>query len=134
MIVRKTNHLVRKGFSLMEIMVVVAIIMVLVGGGTYFYMKYQQDAHIAKATQSVRALSLAVESYKLKNNDYPADLSQLLQPDDSGHPYLDSDALRTPWGGQYNYDPNGPNNNGFKADIWVDSPNGKRIGNWAGAS
>jgi type II secretory pathway pseudopilin PulG len=114
----------------MEILVVVAIILVLASSGFVFYQRYQDDAKLTMAKQGVKALETVVETYKMKNHDYPSDLSALLQPDDTGKPYVSADALRTPWGGQYQFNPSGPRNNGFKPDIWAEAPNGVQIGNW----
>jgi hypothetical protein len=56
----------------------------------------------------------------------------LAQPDaDGSRPAINSaDALIDPWGRPYNYDPNGPRNNGNKPDIWAVAPDGALIGNW----
>lgn len=135
MIARTSKPLVRSGFSLMEIMVVVAIIMILIGGGTVYYMNYKEQALATKAKTGVRTLETAVLGYQMRHNDLPSDLHVLLQPDpDTGKPYCDGEVLMSPWSDRpYQYNPQGPNNNGLKPDIWVDSPNGKRIGNWPGA-
>jgi prepilin-type N-terminal cleavage/methylation domain-containing protein len=125
--------MVRGGFTLMEILVVVAIILILVGGGTFYLLKNRDEAMIMKAKAGVKALETTVLSYNVKHGQYPGSLQELLQPDDSGHAYCDAEALVTPWKAQYQYDPSGPNNGGQKPDIWADGPNGRRIGNWPGA-
>ncbi len=135
MVIRSSRQLRRAGFSLMEILVVVAIILILMGGGTFLLLKNRDDALISKAKMGVKSLELAVQSYNLKNNQYPGSLQELTQADDTGKPYCDAETLITPWGnGQYQYDPSGPNNAGHKPDIWADGPNGRRIGNWPGAN
>jgi general secretion pathway protein G len=141
MIVRTTRRAarqaVRGAFTLMEMLVVVAIIVILAGGGTFYYMKYLDEAKINKAKIQIKSIETAVEAYKTNPNhdEYPANLMVLTQRDaDGGRPALDVDALKTPWGKQYGYDPAGPRNGGNKADIWADAPNGKVIGNWPGGS
>jgi prepilin-type N-terminal cleavage/methylation domain-containing protein len=125
----------RPGFSLMEIMVVVAIIMILIGGGTMMWMNYKDQALVTKAKAGLKSLDTAVQAYEMRNHERPNDLQVLLQPDpDTGKAYCDSDVLMSPWSDRpYQYNPQGPQNNGQKADIWVDAPSGKRIGNWPGA-
>jgi general secretion pathway protein G len=135
MISRRNNHRqVRDAFTLVEILVVVAIILILLGGGSFLLLRNRDDALIARAKMSIRSLETAVQAYELKNNQKPASLQDLTVPDDTGKPYCDAAAITTPWNGQYGYDPNGANNGGMKPDIWADTPNGKRIGNWPGAS
>lgn len=122
----------RGGFTLMEMMVVVAILVVLAGIGGYYYSKSLDDAKASAAKVQCKVLSDAVEAYKIKNGDYPASLQALTQPEpDGSRASLDPDALRTPWGGQYMYDPSGPNNGGNKPDIWAETRQGQRIGNWS---
>ena len=136
MIVRhspRPHHVARAAFTLMELLVVVAILVVLAGVGGVIYMKYLDDAKISAAKLQVKNLSEAAEAYKIKHGDYPASLDTLTQPDDDGQgkPYLDRDALTTPWGGTYQYEAAGQNNK-YKPDIWADAPGGGRIGNWSG--
>src|SRR5262245_34485716 len=108
MIARKTTrHAVRGAFTLMEMLVVVAIIVILAGGGTFYYMKYLDEAKVNKAKIAVKTLEQAVEAYYIKHGEYPPTLAALTQRDpDGGKPYMDAEALKTPWNGQYGYDPN----------------------------
>ena len=134
MVVRKTQLVARSAFTLMEMMVVVTIIVMLAGGGTYYYMKYLDDAKVSTAKAGVRKLTDTVEMYKLKHGDYPDTLQVLTQRDDENpKPYIDQEALKTPWGGQYGYDKGGANNGGAKPDIFADGPNGVKVGNWPGS-
>jgi general secretion pathway protein G len=130
----RTHRAVRRhAFTLMEMLVVVAIIVMLAGLGGYYYIKQLDQAKRSTAKNQVKTtLTTAVESYYIDHNsNYPASLDVLLVGDDQGYgPYLKTaDALRDPWGNPYHYDPNGPNNAGRQPDIWSDSPQGQ-IGNW----
>ena len=121
----------RSAFTLMEMMVVVAIIVVLAGVGGYYYTKSLDEAKINAARAQTKILTEAAEHYKLNNGDYPPNLVALTQPSaDGSRPYLDPDALKTPFGGQYNYDASGPRNGGNKPDIWAETRQGQQIGNW----
>jgi len=125
---RKARH----AFTLMEMLVVVAIIVMLAGLGGYYYIKQLDTAKQSTArTQVKTTLTQAVETYYIQHNStYPPSLDALLMPDDFGGPYLKTaDALRDPWGHPYQYDPNGTNNAGRQPDIWAQSPAGP-IGNW----
>jgi general secretion pathway protein G len=132
MIARNTRRALRRAFTLMEMLVVVAIIVILAGGGTFYYLKYLDEAKVNKAKMQVKALETAVEAYYVKHQEYPQSLLVLTQREaDGSKAAMDADALKTPWGAQYNYDPNGGRNGGNKPDIWADSPQGP-IGNWPG--
>ena len=98
------------------------------------YADVVERAKINRAKMAVKSLETAVEAYYLQHGEYPLSLAVLTQREvDGGKAYLDADALKTPWGSQYNYDPVGPSNGGNKPDIWADGPQGKRIGNWPAA-
>jgi len=124
---------VRPAFSLMELLVVVAIIVLLASIGGYYFMGALENAKKdAASTQVKGTLTPAVDAYKIDHGTYPASLQALLARSDNGKgPYLKSaEALTDPWGRAYQYNPAGPNNNGLAPDIWAESPEGQ-IGNWA---
>jgi general secretion pathway protein G len=125
--------MVRRAFTLMEMLVVVAIIVVLAGVGGYYYMNAMDTAKVKAAKGQVQILTQAAQTYELDNGSWPADLGVLLQPNPlTGKPYLENaDAVITPWQTPYRYDPSGQHNNRVKPDIWAEGPNGLVIGNWS---
>lgn len=134
MLIRRQNRWRsdRLGFTLMEVLVVVAILVILAGTASVFLFKYLDDAKANRAQADIRTLTTACQTYKLKNGDYPESLNELWQPQDgSTKPYVDSAAaLVDPWGKQYVYDPSGQNNGGLKPDISTTDPDGVPITNW----
>ncbi len=122
----------RSAFTLLEVLIVAAIILVLAGAGGMTFMKYLDEAKKDRATMDVKTLSTACQAYQIKNGSPPATLATLAQADaDGGKPYIDTqELLRDPWGGAYQYDANGAHNNGLKPDIWATAPDGALIGNW----
>ena len=128
----------RAAFTLMEMLVVVAIIVVLAGIGGAYFMGRLEESRVNAAKLQAEVLSKAVQQYKVDHNEFPTDLSLLLQKDADGHgPYLErADALLDPWGRQYQYDINGSNNTRVGAvvqipDVFTMPPGGTMmVGNW----
>jgi general secretion pathway protein G len=123
----------RAAFTLMEMLVVVAIIVALAGIGGYFLLGQLATSQKDVASAQVKGpLTNAVKTYYIRHNTWPPSLEQLLAADNKGAAILeDRDALKDPWGQPYHYDPSGPNNQGRKPDIWAVAPDGSQIGNWA---
>jgi general secretion pathway protein G len=134
MIVRKTNSVVRGAFTLMEMLVVVAILVVLAGIGGYYYMGSLDKAKENAAKLQIDVLTKACQAYEVENGERPASLVALTQPYGNNAPKLDDPSkLMDPWNKQYQYNAQGSNNQGMKPDIWTVSPKGAQIGNWPGA-
>ena len=124
----------RSGFTLMEVLVVVAILLVLASVATISIFRYLDDANKSKAHLDLKALTESCKGYKLKNGDFPDSLDQLLTPPDGGKPYLETrESLIDPWGQPYRYDKSGANNGGLRPDIYCTTPDGETIGNWMAA-
>jgi general secretion pathway protein G len=109
MIFRKqaTEQTVRAGFTLMELLVVVSIIVVLAGLGGFYYFGVQYNAKRDSAVTQMRAtLAPAVEIYKAEHDVWPTSLEVLLQKDEYGRgPYLKNrQAITDPWGRFYQLD------------------------------
>ena len=101
----------QKGFSLIEIMVVVVILGILASIVVPKLMSRPDEARVVKAKQDVLALQNAVELYKLDNGFYPTTdqgLNALVEkPQSSPMPnnwksYLKS-LPKDPWGRDYMY-------------------------------
>jgi general secretion pathway protein G len=130
---RRPAH--RAGFTLMEMLVVVAIIVALASLGLYYFMGSLKESQEGLAKTHVRTtLTQACQSYYLKHNMWPPSLEALTHRSELGFgPYLeDLDSLKDPWGKLYQYDQAGTQNDGLKPDIWTVNPdNQKVIGNWS---
>ena len=81
-----------KGFSLIEVLVAIAVVASLLAIAIPRYIQYQIQARNAQAIADIRTIDLAVQIYRRTNNVYPTTLSQL-----TGIPTKD------PWGTAYQY-------------------------------
>lgn len=133
---RKTSR--RTAFTLMEVLVVVAILVVLAGVGGVIYMRIQEDAERDLAGLKINDIETALQSYHRQYKTYPASLTELAQPQDASRPYIDVDALIDPWGQPYvmSYPPQNQRNvNRDVPDIYSAGPDraantADDIGNW----
>jgi general secretion pathway protein G len=122
----------RAAFTLLEMLVVVAIIVALAGVGTYFLFGAMRSSEKDIARIKCKALGDVCVQYSIKNHNFPQSLQQLLQRDPKGNgPYLEEpDALLDPWGNQFQYNPQGQHNMGRRPDVFCQAPDGTTVGNW----
>lgn len=132
-VINSKRRIRRTAFTLVEVLIVVAIVVVMAGVGGITYMKYLEDSRKDRAKMDVGNLSKAVEAFQIKHGSPPDSLLTLTQPEADGSRAAISNAevLRDPWGNMYQYDASGGRNNGAKPDVWTQSPDGQIIGNWA---
>jgi len=127
------RRMVRAGFTLMELLVVVALLVVLAGTGGVIYMNYLESAKEDVAKSQVQVLTEAAQMYQIRTGSYPPDLNTLTQPTADGKPAsLEVSALIDPWQRPYQYQYPGQHHAGQnKPDIWSTGQNGnEQIGNW----
>ena len=125
---------VRAAFTLMEMVVVVAIIVALAGLGGYYFLNTLKESQKKTAQVQVKTtLSTAVQNYMIDHGGQPpGQLQDLLRQDDRGGPYLKTqDALVDPWGNRYQYNPSGqnPDTGQQEPEIFTTAPDGKLISN-----
>jgi len=124
----------RAGFTLMELLVVVALLVVLAGTGGVIYMNYLEGAKEDVAKSQVQVLTEAAQMYQIKTGSYPPDLNTLTQPTADGKAAsLEVSALIDPWQRSYQYQYPGQHHPGQnKPDVWSTGHDGnQQIGNWA---
>ena len=127
-----TKAVRRTAFTLLEVLVVVAIIVMLAGVGGYYVVQQFEGSKVNRAKIDATTLSNLVETYYVNNGNYPASLQDLAVQQPNGDPALcGADKLLDPWNQQFQIDTTGTNNNGLKPDIFTVHPKTqKRIGNW----
>src|SRR5689334_23362148 len=80
MIARRQAQAARRAaFTLMEMLVVVAILVVLAGAAVPIYLNYLANARIDRAKTDVVALQTAVEAYTTQHGTPPASLEVLCE-------------------------------------------------------
>jgi general secretion pathway protein G len=60
-----------KGFSMIEMMVVLVIIAVLIAGGIKFYLGYIENSRVTKAKAQISTMQAALDAYYAENAEYP---------------------------------------------------------------
>jgi general secretion pathway protein G len=98
----------RAAFTLLEVLVVVAILVILAGVGIVATTRYLEDSRKNTAQLNCQGLAQAVEAYRMNpqsGNEYPETLAHLLQPPFGGTSFLKNgqNDLIDPWSHQYQY-------------------------------
>lgn len=103
----------RTGFTLLELVVVIAIIAVLASIVAPNLMRHATDAKVQAARSQMELLSLALEAYHLDMDDYPSTEQGLellrVKPVDLPNaqswrgPYIKREIPVDPWGRPYKY-------------------------------
>ncbi len=91
----------KKGFTIIELLIVIAVIAILIGITLPRFRGMQEEGNITKAKGELRTLQTAVESYYIHNNNtYPTSLSSLT----TASPNIIGSSLPTdPFNGTSNY-------------------------------
>src|SRR5258708_2455657 len=143
--IRNNASRLRRGFTLLEVMIVVAILVMLAAFAVPNLLGMQDQAKLKAAKVQVKAFESAVKSYKAMVGDYPSSgegLNALVNgPGNAAdwRPLMSNEDVSTvdPWGQKYNYAfPGSRNGYGASApDIWSNGPDRQSgsaddIGNW----
>ena len=75
----------RRGFTLIEILVVIAILAVIGSVAAVKYMAYLKDANIKTAGIKIRELEKTIELFYSQHQRYPETLEELVTPVEEGH-------------------------------------------------
>jgi len=99
-----------KGFSMIEMMVVLSIIAVLMAGGIKFYLGYIENSRVTKAKAQISTMQASLDAYFAEQTKYPKNQDDLLNAgiaatDESTGESTDGITIEAedPWGKQYKY-------------------------------
>ena len=134
----------RRGFTLIEIMLVVIIIGVLAAMVVPRFAGRTEQAKIARASSDIAAIGLGLDMYELDMGQYPASLNDLVAKDAPAGlgqeerqrwngPYLKKGLPKDPWGRDYQYHRESQHNQDY--DLFSVGPDGQPgnddIANWS---
>ena len=128
--VRSRSALRDRGFTLIEIMVVVVIIGLLASVIVPTVVSKVDEARVAKAKEDIQSLQTALTEYRLDNSVYPSTQQGLQalvkKPDDPSltnwhGPYIQR-LVNDPWGHPYQYVY--PGTHGMAYDLYTPGPGG----------
>jgi len=105
----KVATAMRAGFTLIEILVAVAIIGILGTVATVSIPRILENAKIKAAKSGVDSLKNAVVTYNIEKGKYPSDLKALVESSGDDDPVVEGGegALYDPWGVEYKYERKG---------------------------
>jgi general secretion pathway protein G len=131
MVRTSNNRRRRAGFTLMEVLIVMAIIVIIVSLGGVSVFRAYEDAKKSAAQTNAYSISQAAQLYYVHFKSFPDNLQQLVAPPDGHDAFIEPNALVDPWGGSFQYDPSGQHNGGRKPDVWTTAKDGTICGNWS---
>ena len=101
----------RGGFTLMEILLVAAILVIVASMATLGFTAMQRQAVSKMATNEIKNIEAACKLFKISHQRFPNKLEELIQPVQGmnktqwGGPYLEVRDFRDPWDQDYKYTP-----------------------------
>jgi general secretion pathway protein G len=127
------ERLARAAFTLMEMLIVVAIIVALAGVGGIYLIGALKGAKEKTAKLQAQEISNACTMYNTDHGHLPQSLDQLLQKDDLGGPYMtESSKLLDPWQNRYQLNPSAMSDTGAVVpEVYTQTPEGVRISSMA---
>ena len=100
----------RRGFTLIEILIAIAIVAIMGAIVVPTFMSYRARAQDRAAKASIKAIQLQIESFRTDIGQYPESLKDLVKKpmnEDLAKnwvaPYLKEKDLNDPWGAKYQY-------------------------------
>ena len=93
----------RSGFTLVELLLVVAILGVLAGVAVVNVQGFGTESRIKSTRMSINAIETAARTYEIRHGKYPDSIDQLMQPDGAYPALLDAKAKNDSFGNAFAY-------------------------------
>ena len=74
----------RAAFTLLEVLIVVAIIVVLAGVSSVYVFRYLEDSRVNRCKADVQTIAKAAQAYEIQFGQLPGSLTDLVQPPTGG--------------------------------------------------
>ena len=107
---KKMQKTVRHGFTLIEVVVVIVILVTLASVATPLYLNYIKKANVGAARTQLKMIEDALTGYRLDMGSYPSGdtgLQALVENVDNSEkwagPYIKPAVPKDPWGNEYVY-------------------------------
>jgi general secretion pathway protein G len=115
-----------RGFTIIELMICIAIIGILAAMASLVFAAYRQSARVSRAVSDIHTIQNAITSYEIVENQLPADLSEIrwdTHNDPWGHPYQYTNFETVPKGKWRRDKSLTPINSTY--DLWSMGPDGQ---------
>lgn len=122
---------VRKAFTLMEMMLVLAIIALLIAIGAVALNDVSGSSEIVAAQAHMNTLKTAVIQYKTLNRNWPSKLEDLVTPPANARvkkSLVQESGIKDPWGSTYQFRSPAKHNTGQPWEIFSMGPDKKEGG------
>lgn len=122
------NRRRQAGFTLLELLLVMAILVVLASLSTFAILALQKNSYKRTAFMEIQTLSKACKMYKLNVGNFPNELSDLstlpsgMNAAQWGGPYIEEAVGNDPWNRPYTYTPDEVND---RVSIVSSGPDGQ---------
>jgi len=123
----------RGGFTLLEVLVVAAILLILAGSAAFATIRYLAEAKISQANLQMQKIEQACKTYyTLNDGNWPTSAQELIVPTQDGKPPLlegGQSAITNPFTNkqQYNIDQEVDSVGALRVVVWTTDDNGNRL-------
>ncbi len=104
----------RSAFTLMEMILVLAIIAILIAIGATTLGDFDQQAKVTSARAQISTISSAVRMYNVNQRNLPPNLDALVKPPRGAAPYIEASGIMDPWNNKYLYKSPGSGTRSFE--------------------